>query len=277
MSSSRVALVTGASSGIGRAAALALRDAGWTVVATARRAEALKEIEGPRLHTAVLDVTDEGSRAATAAAVEAQHGPVALLVNNAGFGRMGPIEEFPVADWERLFATNVFGLVRMTQLVIPGMRSVGRGRIINVGSMGGEFTTPLAGAYHASKYAVESISDALRAEVKPFGLSVVVLQPGPVATPLATDGDFVSDQDGPYAAAVEHMQEVAREIKPGRGVLTPERVARTIVKIAGADRVSDRYKVGAVAHALPFMRRWLPSGLWDRTMSRQSGLHLITG
>ena len=87
----------------------------------------------------------------------------------------------------------------------------------------------------------------------------------------------MSDQDGPYAAAVEHMQEVAREIKPGRGVLTPERVARTIVKIAGADRVSDRYKVGAVAHALPFMRRWLPSGLWDRTMSRQSGLHLITG
>jgi NAD(P)-dependent dehydrogenase (short-subunit alcohol dehydrogenase family) len=275
MSRSRVALVTGASSGIGRATALALRDAGWTVVATARRADALEQIAGPRLHTAVLDVTDEQSRSSVVTAVTAQHGPVSLLVNNAAFGRMGPIEDFPMADWERVFATNVFGLVRMAQLVIPGMRAAGRGRIVNVSSMGGEFTTPLAGAYHASKYAVESVSDALRAEVKPFGISVVVLQPGPVATHLATDGDFVSDANGPYAPAVAHMQETARALQPGRGILTPEQVARTIVKIAGASRASDRYKVGAVAHTLPFLRRWLPRGLWDRTISRQSGMHLV--
>lgn len=277
MSNGRVALVTGASSGIGRASALALRDAGWTVVATARRKEALQEIEGPQLHTAVLDVADEESRSSVVATIVAQHGPVSLLVNNAGLGRMGPVEEFPMAEWERLFATNVFGLVRMAQLVLPGMRSAGGGRIINVGSMGGEFTTPLAGAYHASKYAVEAVSDALRAEVKPFGISVVILQPGPVATRLATEGDFVSDDDGPYASAVDHMQRTARGIKPGRGILTPEQVARTVVKIAKAGKASDRYKVGAAAHTLPFLRRWLPLRLWDRTMSRQSGLHLIRG
>jgi NAD(P)-dependent dehydrogenase (short-subunit alcohol dehydrogenase family) len=275
LTNDRVALVTGASSGIGRASALALRDAGWTVIAAARRREALEELEGPRLHTAVLDVTDEASRTAVVAAVTAQHGPVSLLVNNAGTGRMGPVEDFPMTDWERLFATNVFGLVRMTQLVLPGMRSAGRGRILNVGSMGGEFTTPLAGAYHASKYAVEAVSDALRAEVKPFGISVVVLQPGPVATHLATDGDFVTDHDGPYAPAVDHMQGTARGLTPGRGVLTPEQVARTVVKIAKAGRASDRYKVGAISHALPLLRRWLPLGVWDRTMSRQSGLHLM--
>jgi NAD(P)-dependent dehydrogenase (short-subunit alcohol dehydrogenase family) len=275
MSNGQTALVTGASSGIGRASALALRDAGWTVVATARRKEALEEIEGPRLHTAVLDVTDEASRTAVVASITAQHGPVALLVNNAGFGRMGPVEDFPMADWERLFATNVFGLVRMAQLVIPGMRAAGGGRIVNIGSMGGEFTTPLAGAYHASKYAVESVSDALRAELKPFGISVVILQPGPVATHLATDGDFVWDHDGPYTAAVEHMQSAARALTPGRGILTPEQVARTVVTIARAGTPSDRYKVGAVSHLLPFLRRWLPLGLWDRTMSRQSGLHLV--
>jgi NAD(P)-dependent dehydrogenase (short-subunit alcohol dehydrogenase family) len=275
MRSSRVALVTGASSGIGRASALALRDAGWTVVATARRRDALQEIEGSRLHTAVLDVTDEASRTAVVAAVAAQHGPVSLLLNNAGFGKMGPVEDFPMTDWERLFATNVFGLVRMAQLVLPSMRSAGHGRIINVGSMGGEFTTPLAGAYHASKYAVEAVSDALRAEVKPFGVSVVLLQPGPVATHLATDGDFVSNPDGPYAPAVDHMQRTARGITPGRGILTPEQVARRVVKIADAGKASDRYKVGAVSHLLPLLRRWLPLGLWDRTMSRQSGLHLI--
>lgn len=275
MTSQRVALVTGASSGIGRASALALRDAGWTVVAAARRRQALAEIEGPGLHTAVLDVTDEASRSAVVAAVTAQHGPVSLLVNNAGVGRMGPVEDFPMADWERLFATNVFGLVRMAQLVIPGMRAAGGGRILNVGSMGGEFTTPLAGAYHASKYAVESVSDALRAELRPFGISVVLLQPGPVVTDLATDGDFVSDPDGPYAAAVRHLQRTARGLRPGRGVLTPEQVARTVVRIARAGTASDRYKVGAVSHALPFLRRWLPLGLWDRTMSRQAGLHLV--
>jgi NAD(P)-dependent dehydrogenase (short-subunit alcohol dehydrogenase family) len=212
---------------------------------------------------------------AVVAAVTAQHGPVALLLNNAGTGRMGPIEDFPAQDWQRTFATNVFGLVRMAQLVIPGMREAGRDRIINVGSMGGEFTTPLAGAYHASKYAVESLSDALRAEVQPFGLSVVVLQPGPVATQLATDGDFVSAENGPYTPAVDHMQRVARGVVPGRGVLTPEQVARAVVRIAQARTVKDRYKVGAVAHALPFLRRWLPRRLWDRTISRQSGLHLV--
>lgn len=275
MSSSRTALVTGASAGIGRATALALRDAGWTVVATARRAEALREIEGPRLHTAVLDVTDAAACASVVAAVEAEHGPVALLVNNAGTATLGPVEEMPVDVVQRLFATNVLGLVRMAQLVLPGMRAAGHGRIINVGSMGGEFTTPLAGAYHASKYAVEAFSDALRAEVAPFGVSVVVLQPGPVATHLATGGDFTWDQAGPYAAAVEQVQRTARGITPGRGILTPEQVARSVVRLAGARRLPDRRKVGAVAHALPFLRRWLPVRLWDRLLSRQTGLHLV--
>ncbi len=181
-SEKRVALITGASSGIGKAAAMAFVRAGFVTYATARRPETLAALEAAGCHALPLDVTDEASMVAAVRAVEDAHGAVDILVNNAGYGLNGPLEELPMDDVRRQFETNVFGLLRMSQLVLPGMRQHGGGRIINVGSMGGEFTTPGAGAYHASKYAVESLSDALRVEVRPFGVQVALVQPTGVHT-----------------------------------------------------------------------------------------------
>ena len=163
----RAALVTGCSSGIGRATALALSDKGFAVYATARRPEALTDLAARGCETLALDVTSEESMVA---AVRAQ------------------------------FETNVFGLVRMCQLVLPGMRAAGRGRIVNIGSMGGRFTFPGGGFYHASKHAVEAVSDALRLEVAPFGVQVVLVQPGPVVSSFVDSAvDSVEVTEGPYA------------------------------------------------------------------------------
>jgi len=176
-------LITGCSSGIGRAAALSLHQAGFTVYATARRTEALTDLSDRGLRTLALDVTDEESMTTAVAAVEADAGAVAVVINNAGFGLYGPVEQLPMAEIRRQFETNFFGLVRLTQLVLPGMRRQGRGRILNVSSMGGRITLPGGAFYHASKYAVEALSDALRMEVAQFGIDVVLIEPGPVKTP----------------------------------------------------------------------------------------------
>src|SRR5688572_4408696 len=171
-------LVTGCSTGIGRAVAQALLASGHTVWATARRPETLADLAEAGAHVTSLDVTDEGSMRTAVDEVEAAHGAVGTLVNNAGYGEYGAVEEVSLDKVRAMFETNVFGLARMCQLVLPGMRAAGRGRILNVSSMGGRMTFPLGGYYHASKYAVEALSDALRVEVRPFGVDVVVLEPG---------------------------------------------------------------------------------------------------
>jgi len=269
----RVALVTGASSGIGKVTARALAAAGFVVYAGARRPAALADLEAAGLRPVRLDVTDEGSMVAAVRAAEAEHGAVDVLVNNAGYGELGPVEEVAADRWRRQFDTNVVGPVRLAQLVLPGMRRHHRGRIINVGSMGGEMTFPFGGAYHASKYAVEALSDALRAEVKPFGVDVVVIQPGVVRTPLgdASIAALRTGPDSPYAAMVAGFERQSRaSFESGRGILAPERVATTIVAAAQARRPRTRYKVGAIAHILPFLRHTLPDRAWDTLVGRMS-------
>lgn len=159
---SRAVLVTGCSSGIGRATARRLAAAGWPVWATARRPESIADLEEHGCRTLSLDVTDEGSMKAAVATVEEAEGAVGVLVNNAGYSQSGAIEEVPMDRVRGQFETNVFGLVRLTQLVLPGMRRQGWGRIVNLGSMGGRLTFPGGGIYHATKHALEAISDALR-------------------------------------------------------------------------------------------------------------------
>src|ERR1043165_7446850 len=172
-------LITACSSGIGHAAALALHEAGRSVVATARNPATLSGLADRGLRTLALDVTDEASMQA---AVDAA-GPIGVLVNNAGYGLYGTVEQLPMTEIRRQFETNFFGLVRLTQLVLPGMRAAGGGRIINVSSMGGRATLPGGAFYHASKYAVEALSDGLRMEVARFGIDVGLIEPGPVKTP----------------------------------------------------------------------------------------------
>jgi NAD(P)-dependent dehydrogenase (short-subunit alcohol dehydrogenase family) len=271
---SKAVLVTGASSGIGRATAEHLLARGWTVYATARRPESLAELEARGARTLTLDVTDEGSMAAAVEAVEAEAGAVGVLVNNAGYSQNGAIESVPMERVRAQFETNVFGLVRMCQLALPGMRRQGWGRIVNVSSMGGRFTFPGGGYYHATKHAVEAISDALRFEVRGFGVHVVIVEPGLIRTEFGeTAAHGVEAADGPYAEFERHV--AASHISAYEaGPLAklggpPEAVARTIEKALTASRPRSRYRVTPSAAALIAQRRLLPDAAWDAVLRSQ--------
>src|SRR6185436_20497331 len=193
--------------------------------ATARRPDTLAELAAAGARTRALDVTDEESMTAAVKAIEAEHGSVGTLVNNAGYGVYGPVEEVAMDDVRREFETNVFGLLRLTQLVLPGMRAAGRGRLVNVSSMGGRMTLPGGGVYHASKYAVEALSDALRFETRGFGIGVSVVAPGPVHTGFAEEATAVPEGAGPYAGFMRGVAErnsAAYDRPDARGTLAAE-------------------------------------------------------
>lgn len=258
-------LITGASSGIGAAAVKRFAAKKWNVVATMRKPQ-VNEPTPANVAIVPLDVTDDATITAAIVAAIKRFGRIDVLVNNAGYGPLGPIETFDQKTLHELFDTNVFGSMRVAQAMIPVMRRQGSGRIINVSSMGGEFTTPYGGAYHASKYAVEAISDAMRYEVKPFGIGVVVIQPGPVSTPMAqraADMPLPTAND-PYYGPVSAMTHMAKQqLKSGSGFVSPEDVAKTILTAAKARKPKTRYKVGMTAHVMPLMRRWLSDRQWD--------------
>ena len=267
----KTVLITGAASGIGRATAAAFQQAGFITYATARKKSDLAGLQASGCHALRLDVTEEDSMQKAVRTIEQAHGSLDVLVNNAGYGQMGPLEEVPLDALHRQFETNVFGLVRLTQLVLPGMRNRRQGRIINISSMGGEFTTPLGGAYHATKYAVESLSDALRFEVRPFGVEVVVIQPGPIRTRLGEDtlAQLRGTPGSPYAEMVEGLAEMSRKsFSTGNGMGTPEQVARVILSAAQARHPKTRYRITAMAHLMPRLRRFLPDSTWDAMWRR---------
>jgi NAD(P)-dependent dehydrogenase (short-subunit alcohol dehydrogenase family) len=277
MPTSRAVLVTGCSSGIGEATAARLAAGGWTVYATARRPETLDGLAAKGCRTLRLDVTDEDSMAAAVAEVERREGAVWALVNNAGYSQSGAVETVAMDDVRRQFETNVFGLVRMCQLVLPGMRAQRSGRIVNVSSMGGRLTFPGGGLYHATKHAVEAISDALRFELRGFGIHVVVVQPGLIRTRFgetAVGGIAPAAQAaGPYAAfnrAVAEATANAYERGPlGRLGGPPEAVARRIEAVLRADRPRARYPVTASARVMLLGRKVAPDAAWDAMLRRQ--------
>ena len=268
---SRAVLVTGCSSGIGRATAERLSVAGWKVYASARRIESIEGCEGCQLLQ--LDVTDEASMRAAVKRIEQEEGAVGSLVNNAGYSQSGAVESVSIDDARRQFETNLFGLARLTQLVLPGMREQGWGRIVNVSSMGGRLTFPGGGWYHASKHAVEALSDALRFETQGFGIDVVVIQPGLIRTGFSDAAvGSIEQEDGPYArfnAAVgaatagAYENSLARRLGGG-----PETVARAIEKAVTAKRPRTRYRVTASAGLFMTLRRLLPDRAWDALVGR---------
>jgi NAD(P)-dependent dehydrogenase (short-subunit alcohol dehydrogenase family) len=273
---SKAVLITGCSSGIGRATAQRLAGrGGWTVYATARRPDAIADLAARGCRVLACDVTDEASMAAAVREVEAEAGAVWALVNNAGYSQSGAIESVAMDDVRRQFETNVFGLVRMSQLVLPGMRAAGAGRIVNVSSMGANFTFPGGGLYHATKYAVEAISDALRFEVKGFGVDVVVVQPGIIRTGFgeAAVGAIGRADDGPYAAFNQAVAKATAEVyesgplaRLGGG---PDSVAKVIEKALAADRPRIRYRVTPSARLLITQRKLMTDRLWDRMLATQ--------
>src|ERR671932_1830348 len=266
---STAVLITGCSSGIGHATAQHLAALGHTVYATARREESIADLAALGCRTLALDVTDEASMTAAVDRVVAEEGAVGALVNNAGYSLSGAIETVDMEDVRRQFETNVFGLIRMCQLVLPSMRARGAGRIVNMSSMGGNFTFPGGGIYHATKHAVEAVSDALRFEVKGFGVDVVVIQPGLIKTAFgdtaAGSVSAATPWQGPYAEFNAAVSESTRAVyegalaKLGGG---PDRVARTIRTVITADRPKPRYRVTPSASMFITQRRLLPARAW---------------
>lgn len=273
----KVALVTGTSSGIGRATALRLHGEGLIVYATARNLASVEDLAEVGIQTRAMDVTDEDSLAKTVDAIEREHGAVDVLVNNAGYEVVGPVEEVPVGEVRRLFDTNVFGLIRLTQLVLPAMRRRGSGRIVNVASIYGRVAVPGGAFYGASKHAVEAFGEALRLEVEPFGIEVTTIEPAATRTRLRANTAWFGDRvDGPYARFHQELEawRVAtyetRTNPAGRLSSTPEQVADVIVRAATSGRrPKARYPVGIIAHGLFALRRWLPATLFDGFVRRQ--------
>jgi NAD(P)-dependent dehydrogenase (short-subunit alcohol dehydrogenase family) len=277
-------LITGCSSGIGRETARHLAADGWTVYATARRPESLADLADAGCRTLALDVTDEDSMRSAVAAVEEAEGRVGALVNNAGYSQSGAVETLPMEKIRAQFETNVFGLVRMCQLALPGMRAAGKGRIVNVSSMGGKLVFPGGGAYHATKFAVEAFSDALRWEVRGFGVDVAIIEPGLITTRFGeTAAGSLSDADGPDGEAQDFGDPYA-QFNAAVGAATvgvyeggpmsrlgggPETVARAIERAITARRPKTRYKVTPSARLAIAQRRMLPDRAWDSILRSQ--------
>jgi NADP-dependent 3-hydroxy acid dehydrogenase YdfG len=272
---SKAVLITGCSSGIGHATAERLVGNGWKVYATARKTESIADLAEKGCETLALDVTDEASMEAAVKAVEENEGAVGALVNNAGYSQSGAVESVPLDQVRRQFETNVFGLVRMCQLVLPGMRKQRWGRIVNVSSMGGKLVFPGGGFYHGTKYAVEAISDALRFEVKGFGVGVAIIEPGLIVTDFgeaaAGSLDGVGD-GGDYAEfnkAVAEATAGAYEGPTARLGGGPEAVAKKIEKAISARRPKTRYPVTASARILLTQHALLPDRGWDAFVGTQ--------
>ena len=243
--------------------------------ASARRLESIEDLRAGGCELLELDVTDDASRRAAVATIEARDGFVVALVNNAGYSQSGAVESVPLERVRRQFETNVFGPLELCRLVLPGMRRRAPGRIVNVSSMGGRLTFPGAAAYHASKYALEALSDALRFEVAGFGIQVVLIEPGIIRTEFSATaaGELaeISPDDGPYAAfdaTVAATTVNAYERGPlARLGGEPDSVARAIEKALGAGNPRPRYLVTPSAHLLVGLHGLLPDRLWDQLVA----------
>lgn len=270
---SKAVLITGCSTGIGRATAERLATRGWTVYATARRPESIKDLVDGGCRTLQLDVTDEGSMRAAVAAVEEAEGAVGALVNNAGYALEGAVETASMDEIRRQFETNVFGLVRMCQLVLPRMREQGWGRIVNISSVGGKLTFPGGAFYHATKHAVEAFSDALRFEVRGFGVHVSIVEPGLIRTAFGdTVGSVVPRGDGPYEAfndAVAKRVTSAYEGLMGKLAAPPSAAARVIESALSSRTPQTRYRVTLGARFMLASRKLMSDRAFDALLRTQ--------
>jgi len=260
----KVAIVTGASSGIGAAAAHRLHDRGYVVYATARRIERMAPLAEAGIRTRRVDVTDDASLAAFVSEIISETGRIDVLVNNAGYGSLGALEDVPMAEARRQFDVNLFGLARLVQLVVPHLRAQHDGRIINISSMGGRIHLPLCGWYHATKFALEGFSDTLRMELAPFGIHVVVIEPGAIDTEwhgVAGDNLTATSSQGAYGGQAAALVKV---LSAGGLASRPEVVADAVVRAAGARRPRTRYRVGLGAKPALVARWALPDKAFDR-------------
>jgi NAD(P)-dependent dehydrogenase (short-subunit alcohol dehydrogenase family) len=274
LKSNPVALVTGATSGIGEATAHRLHDRGYTVFAAGRNPDALNALRSKGLQARPLDVTDQAAVDRLIAEINAEHGGVDVLVNSAGYPLPRPLEQVELSELRQLFETNVVATLHLSQAVLPTMRAQGYGRIVTIGSTGGRFTSPGAGAYHTVKYAVEALSLSLGAEVAPFGVRVVLIDPTGVRTPFVTsqfDTVHSYPDDDPYGEFKVRYAETTRRLTKTPGTMVDaDTVARAVVRVVQARNPRPRYIVGASGKVSVLARLLLSDRMWDRVMT--SGL-----
>ncbi|WP_042386514.1 oxidoreductase [Streptacidiphilus melanogenes] len=271
----KTALVTGASSGIGEATALKLHELGYTVYGAARRTDRLAKLADRGIRPLAMDVTDDASMQTGIEAIVAETGRIDVLANIAGYGSYGALEDVPLDEARRQFEVNVFGAVRLTQLVLPHMRVQRSGTVVNVTSMGGKIYTPLGGWYHGTKFALEALSDCLRLEAKPFGIDVVVVEPGGIATEwgaIAAAKLEKSSADGAYATQAAAVASSLRSEANAKRNSPPSVIADAIGKAVTTHRPKTRYATGFGARPLIALRRILPDRAFDTVISRAVGL-----
>lgn len=267
----KVALVTGASSGIGYQTALDLKEAGLIVYGAARRTDKLEGLKQQGIKTIELDVTDDESMTNCVADIIKAEGRVDVLVNNAGYGSYGAIEDVPMEEARRQIEVNIFGLARMTQLVLPSMRKNKFGRIINVSSMGGKIYTSFGGWYHATKHAVEGFSDCLRLEVESFGIDVVIIEPGGIKTNwgmIASENLKKTSAKGAYKTAANQAADNMKTMYSGNGLSSPKVISKAITNASTVKKPKTRYLIGYGAKPFVFLRRLLSDRMFDRIVKR---------
>jgi NAD(P)-dependent dehydrogenase (short-subunit alcohol dehydrogenase family) len=268
-------LVTGASSGMGKETAKRLLRDGHTVYVAARRLEQMQDLQAMGAIALKMDITQEDDIAAAVQTITAGHGGVDVLINNAGFGMYGSVEETSIADARYQFEVNLFGMARLTQLLLPAMRKKGAGKIVNLSSMGGKIYTPLGAWYHATKHAIEGWSDCLRIELAPFGIDVVIIEPGIIATEFGNvllEPMLKRSGQGPYKALAQGMAKGTRDSygKPG-AASPPSVVVDAIVKAIAARRPRTRYAVGKLARPMILLRKFFGDRVFDKAILSQVG------
>ena len=269
----KVILLTGASSGIGHSTALKLLSGGHVVYAAARRLDRMADLEAAGAHLIEMDVCSEASMAAGVERVYAEQGRVDVLINNAGYGYFGALETVSMEEARRQVEVNLFGLANLCRLVLPHMREAGGGRIINVASMAGHFCEPRGDWYHATKYAVVGLSQCLRMELIPFGIKVILIEPGAIATPwcdIAMDNIEACSKGTAYEAGARRHARLFRWAY-AHFASSPERVSDAMVKASLRRRPRLRYRMGFGARAFPFFAKLLPGRCFDRMMHRIFG------
>jgi NADP-dependent 3-hydroxy acid dehydrogenase YdfG len=305
---SKAVLITGCSSGIGEATARRLAGHGWKVYASARRPESIEHLAAAGCELLQLDVCDEQSMRAAVETIEREHGAVGVLVNNAGYSQSGPIEQVPLEAVRRQFETNVFGLIALTQMVLPAMRAQHWGKVVNVGSMGGRLTLPGSGFYHATKHALEAISDALRFEVRGFGVDVTLIEPGLITTEFGKTAAATVSEAGAHRSTANSTDggqadtghSTSTEASAGVGAAGdatnpygefntklaamtvgayespmrhlgggPDVVAKAIEKAISRRKAPSRMMLTPSAHLAVLQRKLLPDRLWDAMLRTQ--------
>ncbi|OCJ13080.1 short-chain dehydrogenase/reductase [Rhizobium sp. AC44/96] len=271
----KVALVTGASSGIGEATALKLKSLGYTVYAAARRLDRMQHLTKSGIKLLAMDVTDDASMQAGIDTIIDEASRIDVLVNNAGYGSYGAVEDVALDEARAQFDVNVFGAVRLIQLALPSMRAQRSGTIVNITSMGGKIHTPLGAWYHGTKFALEAISDCLRMELHPFGIDVVVIEPGGIKTEwasIAADKLRQTSGQGPYAVQANAMAESLVGEESRKRQSPPQVIADTIAKAVTVSKPKTRYAIGFGAKPMIFMRRILSDRAFDGMMWMATGI-----